>query len=445
MHCSYVKERMADLFDETISGQQQDEILQHASQCSICAKELDSLNNAAKALSAGIKIKSSESLKQNVMKKIHENSETTKLIKGRIRNLFSPTWQKIAGLAAALLVAFILLPIFGVRFFDSNASARSLLGKSIEALAGIKSVFMKIEVRSVPGDNLDLIDTKGDFISYKLWKVFGNPDKWKIEKPGLTVAMDGRKQYKYMEKAGLGYVGSVEAGFVDWLRIFLTPAQILQTEKDYAREHKARYKVYNTSDETILTVNAKALGDFKNTYLLNSSVAESDNRRVYHFDSETGRLKSAEVFITEAGKEVQVLKVTDIQYDNEIADTTFSVLLPTGVKWFELANIEPTSGNPKITGAGELARVFFNACSRQDWAAVFQLDPTLQQSAKLADFKALMGGLQVISIGKPFKSGLYPGRFVPYTVKYKSGEVHSENLAVRNDNKARVWTLDGGF
>jgi len=59
--------------------------------------------------------------------------------------------------------------------------------------------------------------------------------------------------------------------------------------------------------------------------------------------------------------------------------------------------------------------------------------------------KDIFGGLEIISIGEPFKSGKYPGWFVPYEIEFKSGGVKKFNLAVRNDNAAKRWQVDGGF
>jgi hypothetical protein len=66
-------------------------------------------------------------------------------------------------------------------------------------------------------------------------------------------------------------------------------------------------------------------------------------------------------------------------------------------------------------------------------------------SKKVKEEKDFFGGLTVINIGEPFKSGLYPGEFVPYEIKFKNGEVKKMNLAVRNDNPNKVWIVDGGF
>ena len=51
----------------------------------------------------------------------------------------------------------------------------------------------------------------------------------------------------------------------------------------------------------------------------------------------------------------------------------------------------------------------------------------------------------IVEIGEPFRSGSYPGWFVPYEIKLWTGETRKFNLAVRNDNPARRYIVDGGF
>ncbi|MEI6875003.1 MAG: hypothetical protein WCL50_07720, partial [Spirochaetota bacterium] len=151
-------------------------------------------------------------------------------------------------------------------------------------------------------------------IRSRTWKQFGPIEKWRIEKPGMTVVMDGQKQYRFMEKNGMGFVAGKDAGFVDWMKILLEPEKILKNEKAFADKHKAKYTIEKTATETILTVKAKAVGSFQNTYNLNKSIPESNNRRVYHFDKQTNRLLSLEVFIEDNGKDVLVLKVNNVEY-----------------------------------------------------------------------------------------------------------------------------------
>ena len=52
---------------------------------------------------------------------------------------------------------------------------------------------------------------------------------------------------------------------------------------------------------------------------------------------------------------------------------------------------------------------------------------------------------EIITIGEPFQSGRYPGWFVPYEIKLNSGEIKAHNLALRNDNDAGRYVVDGGF
>ena len=59
--------------------------------------------------------------------------------------------------------------------------------------------------------------------------------------------------------------------------------------------------------------------------------------------------------------------------------------------------------------------------------------------------KDYLGGLEIVSLGKPFTSQAYPGQFVPYEIKLKDGTVKKHNLAVRKDNPAGRWQVDGGI
>ncbi len=446
MQYDNLNDKTADLFDETLSATEKEKIIQQLDKLCDSANDLQLIHRTASALTPKIQIKASKTLKDKVMKQINESNESISGKSGRIIPMLRSTWKKIASIAAILLVALAIVPIFGPKFFNPNAKALSLLNTSIEAILNIKSMVINYQVRSVPGDNLDLIDIKGDFIDYKLWKEFIPTEKWRIQKPGLAVVMDGQKQYRYMEKSGVGLVGSPEAGFVEWMRILLDPEKIMQQEKVFADMYKAKYNISTSNSETILTIKAKALGNFKNALSLNSSIPESDNRRVYHFDKQNGRLKALEVYILDKSNETMVLKISNISYDEAIAPETFRITLPENTKWVELKDLEPKKEDASVANnAEEAAKIWWKALSENDWAMVYKLDPTLEHSSNLDEMKLEYGGLQVISVGKSFKSGLYTGKYVPYEVKLKSGNIQKYNLAVRNDNPEKLWVIDGGY
>jgi hypothetical protein len=91
----------------------------------------------------------------------------------------------------------------------------------------------------------------------------------------------------------------------------------------------------------------------------------------------------------------------------------------------------------------EAARAFFEACSKEDWKEAEKF----WGSASLSDrAKNYLGGLQIVSLGKPFQSKVYAGGtgwFIPYEIKFKDGSVHKHNLAMRNDNPGQRYVVDG--
>jgi hypothetical protein len=437
-------ENMADLFDETISSTEKDKIIHQYSENIGSANDLENLRQTVAALTPTIEIKANKNLKSSVMKQIENNLEIFPDESAKIKQWFS--WQKIASIAAILLVFLAIIPIFGPKIFETNAKAMSLLNNSMDALLNIKSLIINYQVRSISGDNLDLIDIKGDFIDYTLYKEFTPIEKWRIEKPGTALVMDGYKQYLYKEQAGIGYVGNLKTNFVDWLKILLDPEKILQEEKSEAAKHNNDYSIEKTNSETVLTVKAKALGNFKDTFRLNKSIHESNTRRVYHFDKTTNRLNALEIFVNENGNEIQILKIDEIKYDEPIAPEKFKIILPEGMNWVEMNELSPKAENASIAKTAEEAtKLWWESLSKEDWPTVYKLNPSCEKSADLESNKEYYGKSQIISIGTSFKSGLYPGKFVPYKVKLKSGEILGSNLCVRNDNPQKAWMIDGGY
>jgi hypothetical protein len=59
--------------------------------------------------------------------------------------------------------------------------------------------------------------------------------------------------------------------------------------------------------------------------------------------------------------------------------------------------------------------------------------------------KQYLGGLEIVSIGESFTSKVYSGRFVPYEIKLRSSQTKKWNMAVRKDNPAHRWQVDGGI
>ena len=99
----------------------------------------------------------------------------------------------------------------------------------------------------------------------------------------------------------------------------------------------------------------------------------------------------------------------------------------------------------------QAARTFFEACGREDWTEVAKYWNEPGTPFPLNDkVKDYLGGLQVISLGKPFSAWTRNGQkvggaFVPYTIRFKHGGVKRFRVQVRCDNPDKRWYVDGGM
>jgi len=76
----------------------------------------------------------------------------------------------------------------------------------------------------------------------------------------------------------------------------------------------------------------------------------------------------------------------------------------------------------------EVVKKFFQACSDEDWDEFSNLWPGLKINQMQ---KTILGGLEIIHIGEPFKTDDSAMWYVPYQIKLKLGEVRKRNLRVR--------------
>ena len=119
------------------------------------------------------------------------------------------------------------------------------------------------------------------------------------------------------------------------------------------------------------------------------------------------------------------------------------------------------------TMPAEVAQTFFDACAKEDWSTVGKFwQGTLDDR-----IKNYLGGMEVISLGKPFRARISiaallelqpnvrgqlkgmgkkkdfqgPQVFVPYEIRLKDGTVRKWQLAIRCDNPEHRWYFDGGL
>jgi len=392
-----------------------------------------------------------ETLIENVMsridtKSIGESERIEKLsTKFIARRFIMNRFTKIAAAAAIIVGMFI-----GLKVFKTNqVSAAQVLHQAAGAMSQLRTVYMKalIRTRANGRENFDYIGLRYDLVPHEMWKEFDgtNAGKWRIENAGRIEVMDGKSSLLLISPNRAAKREHCN-GCNSWLKKLLDADEVLDREIRLSEEEGSelrltREKGADGRQKLIVTVEAKAQGDFTNDWCKNTSISESDNHRIYQFDAESKLLEGLEVYVHAQDEDVLALEVTHIEYNFDIEPVLFTLEFPDDVIWFvepeELADQSYAQMTPK-----EIARAFFQACADENWEKALKFYPT---SAVPQSIKDYLGGLEIISIGEPFESGLYPGWFVPYEIKFKNGATKRMNLAVRNDNPAQRYIVDGGF
>lgn len=354
-------------------------------------------------------------------------------------------FTKLAAAAVIVVALFIGLEVFKT----SEVSAAQVLYQAASAMSQLRSVYMKVMIRTRANglENFDFIGLRYGLVPHEMWKEFDGTDvgKWRIENAGRIEVMDGKSSMLFISPNKAAKREDCY-GCNSWLKKLLDADQVLNREIRLSEEQGSELRLTREKGaggrrKLIVTVEAKAQGDFTNDWCKNSSISESDNYRIYQFDAETKLLEGLEVYVHAQDEDVLVLEVTHIEYNFDIEPVLFTLEFPDDVIWFvepeELADQSYAKMTPK-----EMTRAFFEACADENWEEALKFYSTSEIPQSIKDN---LGGLEIISIGEPFQSGLYPGWIVPCEIKFKNGAIQKGHLTVRNDNPAQRYIIDGGL
>jgi hypothetical protein len=436
---------MGDLFDSESDPTVNPELRRHLQECAGCARDFACLERALAVPQPVLGMQASSDFKERTMSKLNAELQTL----AAPRRWFPVTGFRLgfslAG-AAAILAIVVALPFIGSigtpSGRGSTSGATALLAQSVQAMANLTSVHMIVRMRTLPNDNFELIGVKYDFVPIEMWKEFGDTPRWRVEKPGRVVVMDGKSSVLWM-KPDKASRGGTRTGFVEWLLPLLDADKVMESELRAAQNKESKAVLaHDGVGRILLTVTRTAEGDLSNDWVRNKSIREADHTRIYSFDSATHRLNGLQVIVRDSGRDVSVLEISDIRYNNPLDAKLFALELPENVVWTVSPEEMPVTSQPLPATAKEAALAFFEGMADRNWDRVLTVYPYASLDDRI---KSAYGGLQVISIGEPFQSGLYRGWFVPYEIRTPDGRIKKHNLAVRNDNRAGRFRLDGGF
>ena len=177
-------------------------------------------------------------------------------------------------------------------------------------------------------------------------------------------------------------------------------------------------------------------------YLRNKYIENADHVKIYQFDAETKVLENLEIYIHDGDRDVLVFRVVEAEYNVDLDPELFSLALPDDAIYSMPLETLPDNERYEAMTPKEAATAFFAACAEEDWEELLKFMGRTDVSQRFKDY---LGGLEIVEIGEPFQSDSYAGWFVPYQIKLKSGHVKQHNLALRRDNQASRFELDGGI
>lgn len=359
-------------------------------------------------------------------------------------------WLGAAASAAAVVAIAITLTLNSPAY-----AARKYFSLALVVMQQAKTMIMTGKLRTEAEEPIDYINPQADFIPATIKVIYDEPMLFSIEKKGgravLYKGADGTGDYVYQWAEfnnSLSGWKSQHAGFVNKeMEAILNPRILLETEYRIAESNKGTdYEIIEVGEMVIVRVTTTAQGDYSQSdYRLNTSLAEANTLREYTFDKNTGLLHKLRIVIMIDDKPVTIMESESIDYNEPltVADLYDKALFDSIT--FNDMSIRAEASSPLIgIEADEAAEIILKAMQTWDMN-ILNTAMALHTGDLMKVLEARYKGLEVKSIGKPFSSGLYPGKFIKCKVTMPDGSKETLVLALRNDNKQRVWVVDGGL
>ena len=366
------------------------------------------------------------------------------------RTIMNSRITKLAAAAVIIIAATVVATIWNrsipTVIPTASASAIQVLTDAAKAVEDIQSIHIKARMRTLPADNFGMIGLEYDFVPIEMWKKVDDAGVvlWRVEKPGRVIVTNADSTMMLIKPSNhaVQHTPCPIGSFDTWYGPLMNVGEIVDnalknTMNQSGDQLCMRNEVLKEGTELVLEIESSAQGDFTNDWCKNKFITESDHKKVYRFDAETKLLKGFEVFVHTEKEDVLVFEVSDIEYNPQLDDGLFALELPKDVIWFEQPKDEGEKYRqmtPKQT-----AEAFFKACADENWDEFLKFYGSSRVDERI---KEIYGGLEIISIGEPFKSGLYGGWFVPYEIKFRPKEYY---VRVSNANSAKRFVITGQF
>ena len=438
MNCQEFHKMIPDLLAGTLSPEELTTAREHLTSCPACAEALRTARETLRSVTPRFEPSVPEGLEARLLDAVHRRATVSKTPERRPRRRLVGL---LSGVVSAAAVVIVVLT-FGLN--TPARAARNRLTQAIASMEGLRSIRIELRIRTSEQENFDYIDPHREFIPHTLEAIYSPRLLWRVEKPGRKALYDGEHTYLWFDSLNDGLIQPYAPDAIGMLNLLIDPSQLLELERQLTRAHTgARYELRREAEVLYLTVISPAQGDFSQSdHERNTSIIESNTRREYRFDALNGRLLGARVTLLAEEGGRALLEIDRITYDAPL-DTATLTVLPEGINWTDQTRNTPS---PRLTGidAKEAARLILAAFATWDNEI---LDEALRSYGAHARklLQSRYAGATVERLSEPVRSGKYPGWFIPCTLRMGDGSRERIRLALRNDNSAGSWVVDGGL
>lgn len=438
MNCQEFHKMIPDLLAGTLSPEELTTAREHLTSCPACAEALRTARETLRSVTPRFEPSVPEGLEARLLDAVHRRATVSKTPERRPRRRLVGL---LSGVVSAAAVVIVVLT-FGLN--TPARAARNRLTQAIASMEGLRSIRIELRIRTSEQENFDYIDPHREFVPHTLEAIYKPQLLWRVEKPGRKALYDGEHTYLWFDSLNDGLIQPYAPDAIGMLNLLIDPSQLLELERQLTRAHTgARYELRREAEVLYLTVISPAQGDFSQSdHERNTSIIESNTRREYRFDALNGRLLGARVIFLDGGRERTLLAIDRIEYDAPLDAATLTAL-SEGIAWERPAQVLPSG---RLTGidAKEAARLILAAFATWDNEI---LDEALRSYGAHARklLQSRYAGATVERLSEPVRSGKYPGWFIPCTLRMGDGSRERIRLALRNDNSAGSWVVDGGL
>ena len=437
MNCAECRDNFVASAEGLLAPEESLQCQAHLASCATCRAEYEALTRLQQNLIARGQVSAGVDMVAPVMQRVRREQcqpERETLMSKILKHRWGFGLGATAGAAAILLIVLSITP-------KAQATAVSILNRGAQAVARLTSIHLRGQLRTLPADNFSYINSDCDFCTIELWKQFAPELKWRAEKPGRFVVMDGQSTVHYIKGPNMGVKipqRSESAFDTDWLHRIANLSNTISNEVKNAVARGWKLEVAEEATNarvfSVVTVHTTS-GVPVNDYCKNTFMENADTRRVYRFDAHSELLDSVQIYLVRPAGEVLIFDLNQIDYNQSIDAGVWQPQLPTNVNWY--AEPQKLPDNDKYTAltAEQAARAFFEACSRKDWNEAGKFMSPITEGVK-----HVYGGLEIVSLGESFTSQAYGGRFVPYEIKLHAQEF---NVRVSKTNRAQRCVLQG--